>query len=99
MLRAIESIKIRSIPAAEEAERLSGYLHKHLHWRAEDGDFEADQRKDLISHFILRLSHCQSEDQRRWFLSQEVVLFKYRLEQLSSQEVRGGDCGVRQVVV
>jgi len=87
VLRAIESIRIRNLGPVEEAERLSSYLHKHLHWRAEDGDFEQDRRKDLISHFILRLSHCQSEDQRRWFLAQESFLFKYRLEQLSSQEV------------
>ena len=47
------------------------------------------RRKDLNSHFNLRLSHCQSEDQRRWFLAQEAFLFKYRLEQLSPQEVGG----------
>ncbi|NXF07491.1 PRI2 primase, partial [Smithornis capensis] len=47
-----------------------------------EGDYEA-RRKDHISHFILRLAYCQSEDLRRWFLQQEMDLFRYRFSQLS----------------
>ena len=36
------------------------------------------QRKDRFSHFILRLAYCRSEDLRRWFLQNEVELFKWR---------------------
>jgi len=34
--------------------------------------------KDFYSHFILRLAYCRSEDLRRWFLSNELELFKWR---------------------
>ena len=38
-----------------------------------------DPTKDNISHFVLRLAYCRSEDLRRWVLAQEVALLKYRL--------------------
>lgn len=42
--------------------------------------------KDLLSHFILRMAFCQTEELRRWFLNHESQLFKYRLEKLSKDE-------------
>ncbi|KAF1468797.1 DNA primase large subunit, partial [Megadyptes antipodes antipodes] len=48
---------------------------------AED-DYEA-RRKDHISHFILRLAYCQSEDLRRWFLQQEMDLLRYRFNEVT----------------
>mmetsp|Transcript_17053 Transcript_17053/g.28519 ORF Transcript_17053/g.28519 Transcript_17053/m.28519 type:complete len:477 (-) Transcript_17053:443-1873(-) len=46
----------------------------------------AGKRKDLYSHFILRLAYCRSEDLRRWFLSNEIELFKWRFITTSPEE-------------
>ncbi|XP_038906614.1 probable DNA primase large subunit [Benincasa hispida] len=34
--------------------------------------------KDIISHFVLRLVYCRTEDLRKWFLSMETMLFRHR---------------------
>ncbi|KAL7093996.1 hypothetical protein ACP275_11G073700 [Erythranthe tilingii] len=36
--------------------------------------------KDIVSHFVLRLVYCREEELRRWFLSMETTLFRYRFQ-------------------
>uniref|UniRef100_H2Z295 DNA primase large subunit n=1 Tax=Ciona savignyi TaxID=51511 RepID=H2Z295_CIOSA len=46
------------------------------------------RRKDHISHFILRLAYCRSEELRRWFLDKELDLFKFRFLHESQSSIQ-----------
>ncbi|KAL5706512.1 hypothetical protein ACHQM5_024672 [Ranunculus cassubicifolius] len=43
---------------------------------------EAAVTEDIISHFVLRLVYCRTDDLRKWFLSMETTLFRYRFKLL-----------------
>ena len=61
--------------ATQTSEKLKELLHQEgLH----------SDDIDQPSHFILRLSYCQNEELRKWFLTQECALFQHRLEQLTA---------------
>lgn len=45
------------------------------------------RRKDHISHFISRLSHCQESDRQMWFINQEIELFKLRFSSLDKEGI------------
>jgi DNA primase large subunit len=69
----LEQLKLRHV-AADKHKKLLDPLLVKLN----------DSNKDWISHFVLRLAYCRTEDLRRWFLAQEVALLKWRLGQASS---------------
>ena len=39
-----------------------------------------EPHKDLISHYILRMAYCKTDELRKWFLTNECLLFKIRFE-------------------
>ena len=43
--------------------------------------------KDHISHYILRMAYCQTEELRRWFLTNESILFKIRFQSSKASDV------------
>jgi DNA primase large subunit len=53
------------------------------------------QRRDTISHFVLRLAFCKTRDARQWFLNQEQRLFILRFDTLSldAKEAFAQSCG------
>ncbi|KAH9708128.1 DNA primase large subunit [Citrus sinensis] len=59
-------------------------------WKANMRHPEASEEvnKDIISHFVLRLVYCRTEDLRKWFLSMETALYRYRFLLRSSEAKR-----------
>lgn len=83
VLRMIENLRIKGFKPRELVQQLTPVLKKHGLSSSAD---ELYRRKDTVSHFILRVAYSKSEDLRRWFLTQEVALFRLRLEALSNHE-------------
>ncbi|CAF1210828.1 unnamed protein product [Rotaria sordida] len=50
------------------------------------GALSIDLQNDIISHYILRLAFCPTEEERRWFITNELELFRYRFQVLTKTE-------------
>mmetsp|Transcript_6223 Transcript_6223/g.22457 ORF Transcript_6223/g.22457 Transcript_6223/m.22457 type:complete len:523 (+) Transcript_6223:4898-6466(+) len=85
LLRAIDD----GISAGKRDEELQAVIRKEeeeCQLRRADGlTFNASgTTRDATSHFLLRLASCRSADQRKWFVQNELELFKYRFKQLDT---------------
>uniref|UniRef100_F1KWP3 DNA primase large subunit n=1 Tax=Ascaris suum TaxID=6253 RepID=F1KWP3_ASCSU len=82
VLRVVEQLKERFPRNTEEMnDALSKELMKLMPIACNmcPADKLADERRrDIISHFILRLAFCKTTEQTKWFIQQEIDLFKYR---------------------
>lgn len=81
LLRTIEQLRARGLNDGD-----ADYTHRLREAERRAGlslVSEEAAEKDRVSHFILRLAYCRSEDLRVWFLAQETHLLRHRLEALS----------------
>ena len=80
VLKAVENYRLRSVQMKDREGRLDKTLNKHMPLRSagirRSGQAEDDTFKDVLSHFFLRMAFCQTEELRRWFLTQESTLFR-----------------------
>jgi DNA primase large subunit len=92
LLRGIEQEKTRGFTGSELNERITKLQNKHMPLKAPvtkgEGGNEEFFRKDVVSHFILRLAYCRTEELRRWFLEQECNLLSFRIDKYLSSEER-----------
>ncbi|CAI9727328.1 DNA primase large subunit [Octopus vulgaris] len=85
ILKIVESLGLQYVKLNEDYNReLRAKLKTTKIWK----EIRKTGRFDHVSHFILRLAYCRSEELRRWFLQQELDLFRYRFSNLTTEEKR-----------
>jgi DNA primase large subunit len=76
VLKTLEVGKLRNRPTDEYKNDIQQVLDKYLPLNSDGDVVMEERRKDHISHFVLRLVYCRTEESRHWFLQQEHALFK-----------------------
>jgi len=82
VLKTIHEAESRGLKGDEYKLKIQNVVDKKIPLR-----YQGDEVKDNLSHYILRLAHCRTEEMRQWFLKQEIQLFRFRFEQQTPGEV------------
>eukprot|EP00559_Dactyliosolen_fragilissimus_P005311 CAMPEP_0184863828 /NCGR_PEP_ID=MMETSP0580-20130426/12682_1 /TAXON_ID=1118495 /ORGANISM="Dactyliosolen fragilissimus" /LENGTH=479 /DNA_ID=CAMNT_0027362389 /DNA_START=19 /DNA_END=1455 /DNA_ORIENTATION=- len=93
ILRRIEELKSRNIIGDTFNKALEKSINENLNSvNSSEGNItnpktqrELRNKKDIASHFILRAAYCKTEELRRWFMSHECFLFKFRLDKFMKE--------------
>ncbi|CED82915.1 dna primase large subunit [Phaffia rhodozyma] len=89
IISLIESAQIRGLPPSQLVTSYEQASKKYLPLSANTAknvDLSAERKKDVISHFVLRLAFCGSEELRKRYLRAETTLFKIRFESDDKEE-------------
>ena len=82
VLRGIERARLGNKNENEVSKKVKELTDKYLSEMTKEGSV----RKDQISHFVLRLAYCQTEDLRRWLVDLEAELLRCRFQLLLTSE-------------